>query len=280
MAALASALAAVVPSAVLQASAHVEIAVIDTGADLSVPQLAERHPLTYDTRTHTANVHDGNGHGTLVASIVAASSGDARLLIIKAGNASGAFTDDAEATAIRYAIGHGARIINLSIGGSTTSPVERAAIAFAARSGALVVAPVGNDHALGDPVEYPAALLQPVGSDGAGGSGLAVAASTAAGTRASFSGTGSWVSLAAPGVGVYGSLGRTRHGYGSGTSFAAPQVAGAAALVWAADPALTAHEVARILERTASGRGTWNPDLGYGVIDVPAAIECAQARRQ
>jgi thermitase len=292
VAALASALATVVPAAgwqlaavdgsavppsVLRAAAHVEIAIVDTGADISVPELAARRPRTYDTRTRTGNVHDPNGHGTFVASLAAAFSGDARLLIVKAGSSSGAFTDEAEAAAIRYAVGHGARIVNLSIGGSGTSPVERAAVRFAVRKGALVVAVAGNDFAMGNPVEYPAALLQPVGSNGAGGTGLVVAAATQSGARASFSGSGSWISLAAPGVGVYGALRGGRHGFGSGTSFAAPQVAGAAALVWAADPALTARGVARILEQSASGHGTWTPQLGYGVIDVAAAVGLAQA---
>jgi len=278
LATLASAVAVGIPSAVVHASAGVEIAVVDTGADVTVPELAGRHPLTFDTRTGTADVRDANGHGTFVASIAAASSGEARLILVKAGSSSGAFTDDAEAAAIRYAIGHGARIINLSIGGPDTTPVEQAAIAYAVRSGALVVASAGNDYGLGNPVEYPAALLQPVGSDGRGGIGLVVAASTASGSRAPFSGSGSWISLAAPGVDVYGAVRGKRHGYGSGTSFAAPQVAGAAALVWAADPLLTARGVARILERTASGHGSWTPELGYGVVDVGAAV--AAARRE
>ena len=66
------------------------------------------------------------------------------------------------------------------------------------------------------------------------------------------------------------------YGYGSGTSFAAPQVAGAAALVWAANPQLRAAQVASILEQTASGRGSWNAELGYGVLDVAAAVAKAQ----
>ena len=260
-----------VPSSVLHAAAHVEIAVVDTGADLTVPELGVRAPGAYDVLTRTADVRDPNGHGTFVASIAAAYSGEARLLVIRAGSASGAFTDDAEAAAIRYAVVHGARIVNLSIGGPTTSKVERAAIRFAVRRGALVVTAAGNDHAMGNPVEYPAALVQPVGSNGSGGTGLVVAAASA-GVRAPFSGSGSWISLAAPGVDVYGALRAGRYGYSSGTSFAAAEVSGAAALVWAADPALTAQQVAGILEQTASGHGSWTPDLGWGVIDVAAAV--------
>jgi subtilisin family serine protease len=64
---------------------------------------------------------------------------------------------------------------------------------------------------------------------------------------------------------------------GSGTSFAAPQVAGAAALVWAANPSLTARQVADILKTTASGHGAWSAELGYGVLDVGAAVALAAA---
>lgn len=260
-----------VPSAVVQASASVRIAVIDTGADVSVPELAARNALTWDARTHRPNVRDTNGHGTFVASVAAAYGGNARLLILKAGNG-GSFTDAAEAEAIRYAVVHGAKIINLSVGGTTTSNTERAAIRFAVERGALLVAAAGNEHSLGNPVEYPAALLQPVGSNGTAGSGLVVGASSPDGMRAAFSNSGSWISLAAPGVQVYGALLHHGYGYGSGTSFATPQVAGAAALVWAADPSLTAQQVAQILEQTATGHGAWTPELGWGVIDVGAAV--------
>src|SRR6266511_2885815 len=143
-------------------------------------------------------------------------------------------------------------------------------------------------------VEYPAAYLQPVGSNGQGGIGLAVGASTISGTRASFSNTGSYVSLAAPGENVFAALSKDSsakdyprvklpgstagfYGYISGTSFSAPQVAGAAALVWGANQQLNARQVADILKATASGHGAWNAELGYGVIDVAAAVEAARS---
>jgi subtilisin family serine protease len=257
-----------IPPAVLRSAAHVEIAIIDTGADLTVPELAARGPAAYDVRTKTADVRDVNGHGTFVTSIAAAYSGAARLLVIRAGSASGAFTDEGESAAIHYAIRHGARVINLSIGGPSTSTVERAAIRFAVSHGALVVTAAGNDYEMGNPVEYPAALVAKTG--------LVVAASDG-GARAPFSGTGSWVSLAAPGVNVYGAYGSGHYGYGNGTSFSTAEVSGAAALVWAANPALSARQVAQILEETASGHGTWTPELGFGDIDVGAAVQQAQS---
>src|SRR5439155_26846280 len=133
---------------------------------------------------------------------------------------------------------------------------------------------------------------QPVGSKGQGGIGLAVGASTIAGKRAYFSNTGSQISLAAPGDNVFGAVaaGSPRdwwpryklpgslaglYGWSSGTSFSTPEVVGAAALVWAAKPSLTATQVAGILKATASGGGRWAPGLGYGVIDVAAAVATA-----
>jgi subtilisin family serine protease len=238
-------------------------------------------------------VADANGHGTFVASLAAAFGGGAQLLIVKAGGISGNVTSADEAAAIRYAVDAGAEIINLSLAGATTSATERKAIRYASDRGALLIAAVGNERLRGNPVEYPAALLQPLGSNGRGGIGLAVAASTRGGTSAVFSNTGSWVSLAAPGDAVFGALsalssplawprvplpGGTSglYGYASGSSFAAPEVAGAAALVWSVNNRLTAAQVAQILKDTASGHGKWTPDVGWGVIDVASAVSRAQ----
>jgi len=291
-----------VPASVLRAARAITIAVVDTGADLSAPDLRSKAPESYSVVNGTTNVRDRNGHGTFVSSIAAGSvsngegiagfGGDARLLAVQAGGPDGSFTDVDEAAAIVYAVDHGARIVNLSLGGSETSATERRAVEYAAAHGVLLVAAAGNEYENGNPLEYPAALLQPPGSQGLGGVGLSVGASTQRGTRAPFSNTGSHLSLAAPGEEVLGALsslsqpsyyprfalpgaGSGLYGYASGTSFSAPQVAGAAALVWAAKPTATATEVAQILKQTASGRGAWSPALGYGVIDVAAAVATA-----
>jgi subtilisin family serine protease len=293
-----------VPTAVLQAASSVTIAVIDTGADLGAPDLAAKSPRAYNIRTGSPIVTDINGHGTFVSSLAAGSTtngvgiagfgGNARLLVVKASGNDGTLTDLDEAKAIVYAVDHGARVINLSIGGPDTSATERRGIEYAAARGVLLVAAVGNEFGQGDPVEYPAALLQPVGSNGQGGLGLAVAASTVQGERAFFSNTGSQVSLAAPGEEVFGAVASTAphaayprvtlsgsngfYGFASGTSFAAPQVAGAAALVMAANPLLRVDEVAQILKDSASGQGVWTPTLGYGILDVAGAVARAQGR--
>ena len=231
-----------------------------------------------------------NGEG------IAGFGGDAKLLIVKAGAGDGSMTDVDEAAAITYAVQHGARIINLSFGGTSTTATEKNAIQYAADHGVLIVAAAGNEYLLGNPTFYPAALLQPVGSKGDGGIGLAVAASTESGAHASFSNTGTYVSLAAPGDGVFSAVSSTApasafprvtlpgsthglYGYGSGTSFAAPEVSGAAALVMAANPLLGATDVARVLKESASSADTWTPELGYGVIDVAAAVALAQGTK-
>src|SRR5262249_53890099 len=170
---------------------------------------------------------------------------------------------------------------------------EQSAIAYAAAHGVLLVAAAGNSGLTGNQPSYPAALLQPLGSSGQGGIGLAVGGSTLTGSRASFSHYGSYISLPAPGENLFGRISSSAdpqswphqnlpgsaagvYGYGSGTSYSSPEVAGAAALVWAASPGLPAAGVAEILKQSASGHGGWNHDTGYGNLDVAAAVARAQ----
>jgi subtilisin family serine protease len=290
-----------VPDGVLRAASRVKIAVVDTGVDLRQPDISAKSPEIYSVvhRRARHDVRDFYGHGTFVASLAAGSvtngdgiagfGGDARLLAVQVATADGSITDVDEANGIVYAVQHGAKVINLSLGGTETSTLERRAVAYAERHGALLVAAAGNEFHAGNPVEYPAALLQPAGSRGRGGRGLSVGASTRKGQRAFFSNAGGYVSLVAPGHEVFADLSgysdwsRSKlpgsragiYGFASGTSFAAPEVSGAAALVWAANPALSATQVAEVLKRSASGNGRWTPTLGYGVLDVAAAVRLA-----
>jgi subtilisin family serine protease len=291
-----------VPASVLAGAAAITVAVVDSGADLRAPDLAAKRPRSYNAVTGTADVTDTVGHGTFVASLAAGSptngegiagmGGEARLLVIKAGGRG--LSDFDVAAAITYAVDRGAKVVNLSLGGVRGTTTELRAVEYAAAHDVLLVAAMGNEYRKGNPVEYPAAYLQPVGSSGRGGRGLAVGASTLSGARADFSNTGSHISLAAPGENVFGAISSRSarlaypatplpgsatglYGYGSGTSYAAPQVAGAAALVWAANPFLSAAQVADILEQTASGQGSWGPELGFGILDAAAAVERARA---
>ncbi|HEY6961619.1 MAG TPA: S8 family serine peptidase [Gaiellaceae bacterium] len=273
-----------VPSWVQRAASSIRIAVVDTGADLSVPSLAPKNATAWSVTTDSTSVRDQIGHGTFVASLAAGASlgfgGDAQLMIVQANRGTAGFSDVDEADAIVWAVDHGANVVNLSIGGNQTSSVERAAIRYAIGKGVLLVAAAGNAALQGNPVQYPAALI--------GRDGLVVGAADKSGRRAAFSSTGSWVDLLAPGVDVVGAmptgaststfftpLADTGYGVGSGTSYAAPEVAGAAALVWAAAPSLDAAGVAQTIEASASGAGTWSQELGFGDLDVAAAVQRA-----
>lgn len=279
-----------VPSWVTAAAASITIAVIDTGADTTVPSIAAKSPITYNIVTGSSSVHDSVGHGTFVASLAAGAysdptgmtgfGGSAHLMVVQANRGSASFSDIDEAGAIVWAVDNHANIINLSLGGSQTSDIERSAIDYATSHGVLVVAAAGNSAQQGNPTTYPAALL--------GKTGLVVGAATAGGTRAPFSTTGEYVDVLAPGVNVLGALaagipggffspistlGATgNYAVGSGTSYAAPEVAGAAALVWAANPSLDAAGVAAMIEATASSHGSWTPDLAFGNVNIGAAV--------
>ena len=291
-----------VPERIVRAAGGIRIGIVDSGADLTAPDLEGKRPMTYNAIDNSSDVKDVIGHGTFVASLAAGSSsngegmagiaGEARLIAIKA-SYQGMFTDFELAAAIAYAVDRGAKIVNLSLGGTKSSLTEVRALDYALTKDVLVVAAAGNSALEGNPVSYPAAHLQPLKSNGVGGYGLSVGASTITGARADFSNHGSYISLAAPGEEVFGAISKDSspkhfprvplpgsakglYGYSSGTSFSAPQVSGAAALVWAANPSLSSRQVADILKQTASGAGRWNPELGFGVINVAAAVQVAE----
>ncbi|CAB4697898.1 MAG: S8 family serine peptidase [Actinobacteria bacterium] len=282
-----------IPASALRSAAAITVAVVDTGADLSAPDIGAKSPTVHSVVADTLQP-DLSGHGTFVASLAAGSitndegvagfGGDAKLMIVQANRGTNAFTDIDEAAAIVWAVDQGAKIINLSIGGSQTSEAEREAVAYATARGVLLVAPAGNTGGIGDAPTYPAALL--------GTAGLVVGASTTTGTRASFSTTAPYVSVLAPGVKILGAVSASaptsqfvrvkltgstvgQYAYGTGTSYAAPIAAGIAAVVWGTNPGLTAGQVVQIIQASASQRGTRTPEAGYGVVDAAGAVALA-----
>ncbi len=204
------------------------------------------------------------GHGTHVAGIVAAVSGNgvgvaglaqqARILPVRVLDADGLGWDSDVARGIVYAVDAGATVINLSLGGPASSAVLQAAVEYAVAAGVSVVAAAGNSALEGNPVMYPAALPRV----------LAVAAVDEDLDRAPFSGFGSWVDLAAPGVDILS----TMPDYGlmsmSGTSMAAPYAAATVALVRAAAADLTGAEAEARVTATAEDLGAPGRDRYFG----------------
>jgi subtilisin family serine protease len=295
-----------------QGDPRIVVGVIDTGV-ADIPDLAGKlDGLWSVTGTEIAPSqpagNDDHGHGTAVASLIAANvddgfglagfGGATHVIGVHAGE-QGYFFDASVAIALTKLVSLGARIVNLSLAGGTPSePILVDAIHLAAANGVLLIAATGNNHH--GYVEWPAADLQPSG--GRRSYGLAVGATDVEGRRADFSDWGTHLSVVAPGdyggtcSGVLVALppanvfddscfltwtgaGGARYGNLAGTSFAAPEVAGIAALIWAARPELENYQVADIIKQSARrDGGGWTPTMGCGILDAGAALELATSR--
>jgi subtilisin family serine protease len=239
------------------------------------------------------NPFDDSGHGTMIAGIIAAAgtrapgiNPHARIMALKVLNALGHGRSSAIAAGVDFATTHGARLINLSLGGNEPSALIAQAVARALAAGVLVVIAAGNEAretvAAGVPT-----------SAGV----LVVAATDTHDARAPFSNWGPAVGLAAPGVDILslrarGSdlialsgasayrpgaavVGEDGEYYrASGTSFAAAIVTGVASWVLACHPQLSGPQVARILTQSARDIGPpgLDPQTGYGLVDLRAAL--------
>jgi membrane-anchored mycosin MYCP len=261
----------------------VTVGVVDTGVDATVPQLRGGTVLRgVDTTKPDRGPADNDcyGHGTFVAGIIAAApvSGTGyagvapgvRILPVRcattdAPDQEGSLTPEGMALGIRAAVDSGARVINVSASTTEQNPQLAAAVEYAASHDVVLVASAANTAKQGDPVTYPAAYP----------SVIAVGAIDEAGQHAEFSQTGPFLSLVAPGVNVLGlGAGGAGHWQGQGTSYSAPFVTGAAALVRAYRPSLSAAQVKHRLLTTATRPAARLPDpaLGWGTVNLMAAV--------
>jgi type VII secretion-associated serine protease mycosin len=257
--------------------AGVVVAVIDTGLDAAHPDLAGRVLPEIDLLPEVTPAPEQNGHGTRVASLIAGSlngggmagvAPQATILPISALDPAGYGDSSTVARAIIAAADAGARVINLSLGGPDKDPILDQACAYAFTKGAIVVAAGGNSYLNGNQVQYPAASPNV----------LAVASVDRTGTPSGFSNTGPHIDIAAPGEGILAALPGGGYDEESGTSFAAPHVAAAVALVLAANPALTSAEAASVVQMTAADDASGNgrdDQLGQGIVRADRAVATA-----
>ncbi len=269
------------PAEHMQPVTPVIVAVIDAGVDTSAPLLQGRIADTVNIVAPDP-LRDQSGHGTHTAGIIAAhadASGirgicrSCRLLILKAITNDGYGSDLTVARAIAIAIERGARVINLSIGGSSDTPAIRNAIADAIARDIVVVAAAGNKSGEGGSQRsYPAAYPGVI----------AVSATDQSNQLAAFARADASIDLVAPGVAIFNiDTSATGRGSADGTSTAAPQVSAAAALLRAAYPAATAAEVRSALLHSATDLGPPGRDdrYGYGLLHIPRALAVLKRAR-
>lgn len=261
---------------ITQGSAAVKVGVVDTGVDCGHPDLqgqcaAQANYVNY----YPGPTQDDNGHGTHVAGIIAARTNNGvgvagvapgvKLVALKALDSTGSGDTTTVAQAIRdAALAFGARVINLSLGGTDYDQVLKDAVDAAYARGAVIVAAAGNCRPSCNSVIYPAAFDHVI----------AVGAVDSSLQRAWFSNYGSYIDLAAPGVNILSTYPGGSYAPGSGTSMAAPHVSAAAALVLSLRCDLGPDAVASILFQTADDLGSPGRDqyFGYGLVNAYRAV--------
>lgn len=234
-------------------SSAIIVAVLDTGVDLSHPDLQGKLVAGYDFSDGDNDPSDYQGHGTHVAGIVAAATNNSkgvagtgfntRIMPIKVfPNA----TISVVVNAMKYAADNGAKVISMSYGGGGVSQAEEDGLNYAYNKGVLMVASAGNN---GDTNKlYPAGYVN----------AIAVAASDQNDQRADFSTYGDWVDVAAPGVDILSTFMGGGYGNLSGTSMSCPMVSGMAALVWARAGVNTpVGQIRALIENNCDPVGNW-----------------------
>jgi len=259
----------------------VKVAIVDEGVDYTHPELTECFdPGTrgYDFVDDDDDPRPVNGsemHGTHVAGIIAAGNNNSvgiagwanvTLYSCRALNDSGSgFTSDI-ADGVRWAVDHGVRVINLSLGATSSSSVLQDAVTYAWNHGVLLIAASGNNGMRG--VFFPGAYDQCV----------AVGAFDSTGGLAEFSNYGPELELVAPGVGILSTTPGNHYYFMDGTSMATPEVAGLSALLFSYRPGLSNRQVRAILDASAIDQGSAGRDeyYGYGLVNGFRALSLAQ----
>ena len=247
----------------------VKVGVIDVGVNFGHPILS---PVTVSGTDYVAGDSDafdepgGNasGHGTFVAGVISLVAPEAEIHAYRVLDTAGRGNGFTIAEAIVQAVDDGCKVINLSMVMTGNHGSMDAAIEYAHTNNVLVVAAAGNDSTEID--RFPARDSYT----------LSVAALDSLNQKADFSSFGGKVDVCAPGTMIYSPFLDTMYAWWNGSSFAAPFVAGQAALLYAAQPNASWNEVVDAITQTATNIDAQNPGLegklGTGLIDPVAAL--------
>ena len=264
-------------------SKKVRIAVVDTGIDLDHPDLDGQIVSGYDFINDDNVPDDDEGHGTLIAGIIAAETNngegiaginwDTELMPVKVLNEEGQGTHDTVALGLVYAAINGARVINLSFGGEQSSRTLEDAIDYAYNQGCILVAGTGND---GGAIMYPARLphciavgatdeLDNLCDEQIWGNGLS-------------SNYGSEIDVVAPGNNIISTYPGGIFATASGTSMSTACVSGTAAMILSANLNLSNSGVREIIRESCDNLmdAGWDEYTGYGRINLQEAMKGLQ----
>jgi len=238
------------------------VAVIDSGVRASHPDLVGKVMVGYDFVANDNDANDENGHGTGVAGTLSPRSNNQigvcgvawanPILPVRVLDANGSGNYSAIANGIIYAADRGAKVINLSLGGTSSSRALQDAINYAWNKQCVIVAAAGNNGS--NVAFYPAACTNVV----------AVSATNASDTRPTWSNFGSYVDISAPGVDILSVYGTDQYAAWNGTSFSSPVASGVVALMAAANSTLTNVLLVDLLIKNSDDVGALGKDVYYG----------------
>ncbi|MCC2607068.1 S8 family serine peptidase [Planctobacterium marinum] len=246
-----------------------KVCVIDTGYNLGHPDLPDQNNGASGTANNGSVgnwYNDGNGHGTHVAGTIAALSNNEGVIgvypgvdihAVKIFNDSGNWTFASDLIAgIQQCADAGANVVNMSLGGGSSSTSESNAMQGFNDQGIMLVAAAGNDG--NSTFSYPASY----------DAVISVAAVSSSENHASYSQYNSQVELAGPGSSVYSTYPTNTYATLSGTSMATPHVVGVAALVWSFFPQCSDDQIRSALQATSKDKGASGRDnyYGYGIV--------------
>ena len=258
------------------------IAILDSGVKQNHPDLVDRMLTGYNFIANNTNPADDTGHGTAVAGAAAAIGNNSigvagvgygcSILPVKVLDAGGYAAYSTIASGINYAANQGARVISISISGSSASSTLQNAVNYAWGKNCIIVAAAGNNGA--NTAMYPAACANVMG----------ISATEADDTRATFSNYGNHIAVAAPGNVIWTTQNDNTYPYGGwwGTSLATPVVAGLAGLIASANTSLSNSQIVSLIKNNADDLGPtgFDSSFGWGRINARRAVAAATGGTQ